>query len=103
MVITGYCVDMTPFKFKDIETKWQKIWDENKSFKAPQPTKEKPPYYILVMFPYPSGALHVGHGRNYIIGDAVARYKMMQGFDEGYSKGNKEALAKMGWHSEFDI
>jgi leucyl-tRNA synthetase len=77
------------YPFNDIETKWQNFWDENGDFKTDLATAENP-YYCLMMFPYPSGKLHVGHGRNYIIGDAVARYKKMQGFD---------VLTPMGWDS----
>src|SRR5512137_93988 len=65
--------------FKEIEAKWQDYWDEIGLFKADL-SKYKNKFYCLMMFPYPSAALHVGHGRNYIIGDAVARYKMMRGF-----------------------
>lgn len=68
------------FPFKDIESKWQKYWDEIGLFKADL-SKYKNKFYCLMMFPYPSAALHVGHGRNYIIGDAVARYKIMRGFN----------------------
>ncbi|MDZ8118543.1 leucine--tRNA ligase [Pontiella agarivorans] len=75
------------YPFNDIENKWQQFWDENGDFKTDLATAENP-YYCLMMFPYPSGKLHVGHGRNYIIGDAVARYKKMQGFD---------VLTPMGW------
>ena len=59
-----------------IEVKWQKYWEEEKLFRAEEdPTKEK--YYLLEMYPYPSGAIHMGHMRNYSIGDVVSRYKMM--------------------------
>ncbi|MFH0839915.1 MAG: leucine--tRNA ligase [Candidatus Omnitrophota bacterium] len=68
------------FPFKEIEVKWQKHWDEIGLFKADL-KKYKNKFYCLMMFPYPSAALHVGHGRNYIIGDAVARYKIMRGFN----------------------
>jgi len=75
------------YPFNKIEPKWQKYWAKGKFFEVD--TKNfKNKYYCLVMFPYPSAALHVGHGRNYIIGDVVARYKMMRGFN---------VLTPMGW------
>ena len=65
---------------REIEEKWQKIWDNQKFFKVTEdPKKEK--YYLLEMFPYPSGKIHMGHVRNYSIGDVVARYKKMRGFN----------------------
>ena len=68
------------YNFKAIEEKWQKYWKENNSFKTVEDTsKEK--YYVLEMFPYPSGKLHMGHVRNYSIGDVVARCKKMQGYN----------------------
>ncbi|QTA37129.1 leucine--tRNA ligase [Thermosipho ferrireducens] len=69
--------EYTPAK---IEQKWQKIWEEEKMFETPQ-FSDKDKYYVLVMFPYPSGTLHVGHVKNYVIGDIVARYKKMKGFN----------------------
>ena len=75
------------YPFDKIEPKWQKYWTKNKLFEADVKNAEKK-FYCLVMFPYPSAALHVGHGRNYIIGDVVARYKMMRGLN---------VLMPIGW------
>jgi len=68
------------YRPSDIEKKWQKIWEERGIFHAPQ-RSDKPKYYALVMFPYPSGSIHVGHVKNYVIGDVVARYKRMRGYN----------------------
>ncbi|WGS64773.1 leucine--tRNA ligase [Marinitoga aeolica] len=64
----------------EIEQKWQKEWEEKKVFKTSQ-RSDKEKYYVLTMFPYPSGTIHVGHVKNYVIGDVVARYKRMQGYN----------------------
>ncbi len=71
--------DKIVYDFKSIESKWRHKWEETELFKAPENPKKK--FYLLVMFAYPSGDIHMGHFRNYTLGDAVARYKMMNGYD----------------------
>ena len=81
---------MKEYNFKEIENKWQERWAKENIFKTLDSVSDKENYYVLEMLPYPSGKLHVGHARNYTIGDVIARYKRMMGYN---------VLHPMGWDS----
>jgi leucyl-tRNA synthetase len=76
------------YPYKEIESKWQKQWEKTCLFRMDPSEKSRKKFYSLVMFPYPSAALHVGHGRNYFIGDAVTRYQLIKGLN---------VLSPIGW------
>src|SRR5437870_4117095 len=75
------------YPFQEIEAKWQRIWEDRKQFRVTEDPR-RPKFYCLEMFPYPSGRIHMGHVRNYAIGDLLARYKSMRGLN---------VLHPMGW------
>lgn len=78
---------MERYHFQAIEKKWREVWEDKKCFQALEES-DRPRYYVLEMFPYPSGKLHIGHGRNYVLGDVMARYRWALGYN---------VLHPMGW------
>src|ERR671932_571999 len=80
---------MSRYPFRATEAKWQQVWAERGIFRA-EADPARPKYYVLEMFPYPSGRIHMGHVRNYTMGDVIARNRRMRG---------REVLHPMGWEA----
>ncbi len=80
---------MSRYNARAVEPKWQRLWEQRRAFAATR-DEARPKYYVLEMFPYPSGRIHMGHVRNYAMGDVVARFKAARGFN---------VLHPMGWHA----
>ncbi|MGL6187626.1 MAG: class I tRNA ligase family protein, partial [Holosporales bacterium] len=76
------------YNFHETEAKWQKRWAEDQAFRVDEQDKTRPPFYVLEMFPYPSGRPHMGHARNYVLGDVMARFHWAMGY---------QVLHPMGW------
>jgi leucyl-tRNA synthetase len=87
LILEDFGVAIERYNHREVEPKWQKFWTENKSFEAKEDVS-RPKYYVLEMFPYPSGRIHMGHVRNYTMGDVIARFRKACGYN---------VLHPMGW------
>ena len=87
MTTTGTADTTDRYPFREVETKWQKEWEERGAFTA-RDNSDKPKSYVLEMFPYPSGRMHMGHAKNWVLGDMIARFRRFQGYN---------VLRPMGW------